>query len=81
MSGIPNSFNNKPLIHAWTYLDATNKPLGVVGRYQIANGKKDVVPFFKRSGKNWAAGIDSSNRSLFGLDKLAQSPKDKAVSS
>ncbi|MGZ4993370.1 MAG: DUF3987 domain-containing protein [Methylobacter sp.] len=79
MSGIPNSYNNQPLIHAWTYLNATGKPLGIVGRYQIANGKKDVVPFFKRSGKNLAAGIDSSSRPLFGLDKLALSSKDKAV--
>jgi hypothetical protein len=79
MAGIPNSFNNKPLVHAWVYLSAAGKSLGVVGRYQIANGKKDVVPFFKRSGKNWVAGIDSNNRPLFGLDKLALSPKDKAI--
>ncbi len=54
-------------------------PFGAVGRYQNGSDKKDIVPFFKRNGATWAAGIELNPRPLFGLDKLAQQAKDKAV--
>ncbi len=76
---IPKSYNGKPLIHAWNYCAMDGAPFGVVGRYQDEEGKKDVVPFFKRNGATWAAGIELNPRPLFGLDKLAAHPKDKAV--
>lgn len=79
MNSIPESYHDKPLIHAWNYCAMDGAPFGVVGRYQDGDGKKDIVPFFKRNGENWTAGIELSPRPLFGLDKLAGHAKDKAV--
>lgn len=79
MNGIPQSYHGKPLIHSWNYCTKDGAPFGVVGRYQDGSGKKDIVPFFKRNGATWAAGIELNPRPLFGLDKLATHPKDKAV--
>jgi len=79
MNGIPQIFNSKPLIHAWNYCAKDGEPFGVVGRYQDGNGKKEIVPFFKPNGSSFAAGIELNPRPLFGLDKLAAQPKDKAV--
>jgi len=73
------AYNGKPLIHAWDYCAKDGAPLGVVGRYQDKTGKKDIVPFFKPNGATWAAGIELNPRPLFGLDKLAAHPKNKAV--
>ncbi|MEQ1528158.1 MAG: DUF3987 domain-containing protein [Methylococcaceae bacterium] len=79
MNKIPSSYNGKPLIHSWNYCAKDGAPFGVVGRYQDGNGKKDIVPFFKRNGSSFAVGIELNPRPLFGLDKLAAQPKDKAV--
>lgn len=76
---IPQTYNNKPLVHSWDYCAMDGAPFGVVGRYQDGNDKKDVVPFFKTSGSGWGAGIDLNPRPLFGLEKLANHSKDKAV--
>ena len=76
---IAQSYQGKPLVHAWTYCAMDGAPLGVVGRYQEGNEKKDIVPFFKKNGSSWMAGIELNPRPLFGLDKLASHPKDKAV--
>lgn len=76
---LPQSYNGKPLIHAWAYCAMDGAPFGVVGRYQDDSGKKDIVPFFKRNGSGWTAGIELNPRPLYGLDKLANYPKDKAV--
>ena len=76
---IPQSYNGKPLIHAWNYCATDGAPFGVVGRYQDGDGKKDIVPFFKRNGTNWTPGIELNPRPLFGLDKLANHSRDKAV--
>jgi hypothetical protein len=79
MVEIPESYKGKPLIHAWTYYAKDGVLFGAVGRYQNGIDKKDIVPFFKRNGSEWAAGIELNPRPLFGLDKLATHPKDKAV--
>jgi hypothetical protein len=76
---VPQAYNNKPLVHAWTYCATDGAPFGVVGRYQDRNGKKDIVPFFKRNGSNWIAGIGTTPRPLYGLNMLPTHPKDKAV--
>ncbi|PPC90456.1 MAG: hypothetical protein CTY34_07690 [Methylobacter sp.] len=76
---IPQAHNGKPLVQAWTYCAKDGKPFGVVGRYQKGSDKKDIVPFFKRNGASWAAGIELSPRPLFGLDKLATQTKNKDV--
>lgn len=79
MIDIPQSYNGKPLRASWTYCATDGAPFGVVGRYQNGSDKKDIVPFFKRNGASWLAGIELIPRPLFGLDKLAVQPKDKAV--
>ncbi|MGZ8927054.1 MAG: toprim domain-containing protein, partial [Methylobacter sp.] len=79
MTEIPQSYNGKPLTASWTYCAMDGAPFGVVGRYQNGSDKKDIVPFFKRNGSGWTAGIELNPRPLFGLDKLAAQPKDKAV--
>jgi hypothetical protein len=79
MVAIPQTYNGKRFIHAWTYCAMDGAPLGVVGRYQDGTGKKDIVPHFKRNGSGWVAGIELTPRPLFGLDKLATHPTDKAV--
>jgi len=79
MIEIPQSYNGKPLIHAWDYCAKDGAPFGVVGRYQDKTGKQDIVPFFKRNGASWTAGIDLNPRPLYGLNMLAAHPKEKAV--
>jgi len=79
MVKIPQTYYGKSLIHAWTYCAKDGAPFGAVGRYQDGDSKKDIVPFFKRNGTTWAAGIDLNPRPLYGLDKLALHPQDKAV--
>lgn len=76
---IPQSYHGKPLLHAWAYLDANGAELGHVGRYQNGSDKKDVIPYFKRNGSGWTAGVGLSARPLYGLDKLANHDKNKAV--
>lgn len=79
MIEILKNYHGCPLIHAWTYYTPDGLPFGAVGRYEDKTGKKDIVPFFKRNGENWTAGIDLAPRPLFGLEKLAAHPKDKPV--
>lgn len=79
MNTIPQNYYDKPLIHAWNYCAMDGAPFGVVGRYQDGSGKKDIVPFFKRNGPNWMPGIELNPRPLFGLDKLVNHAKDKAI--
>jgi hypothetical protein len=79
MIGIAQSYHGKPLIHAWTYYGANGVPVGYVGRYQEADGKKDIVPYFKRNGSIWTTGIELNPRPLFGLEMLAKHPKENAV--
>lgn len=79
MVAIPQTYNSKPLMASWTYCAKDGAPFGVVGRYQNGSEKKDIVPFFKRNGGTWAAGIELNPRPLFGLEKLAQQPKDAVV--
>ncbi|MGZ8241297.1 MAG: DUF3987 domain-containing protein [Methylobacter sp.] len=76
---IPQTYGGKPLVHSWEYRAPDGSEMGHVCRYQINGSKKDIVPFFKRNGSGWMPGIDLTPRPLFGLDKLANHPKDKAV--
>jgi hypothetical protein len=76
---LPPTYNGKRLIHSWPYLDFEGKTIGIVARYQNDKDKKEVVPFFKPNGTVWKAGINISPRPLFGLDKLANHQKNKAV--
>ncbi|MGZ4954417.1 MAG: DUF3987 domain-containing protein [Methylobacter sp.] len=75
----PQYITGKKLIHWWPYHDADGNVIGSVARYQDGSGKKEILPFFKRDGESWVAGIDLNPRPLFGLDKLAAQPKDRLV--
>ncbi|MGZ8159766.1 MAG: DUF3987 domain-containing protein [Methylobacter sp.] len=79
MDKLPQTYNGKPLVYQWAYRAENGAVLGYVGRYQNGRDKKDIVPYFKHNGAGWAAGIELYPRPLFGLDKLATYPKDKAV--
>ncbi len=76
---LPPTFNNKPLIHSWAYLDSKGKATGYVARYQNGTDSKEIIPFFKPNGTGFGMGIDLTPRPLFGLDRLAAHPKDKTV--
>ena len=79
MQGIPDTFNNKPHRFTWEYRSAQGEPLGYVARFD-ADGKKDVVPYFKRmNGHGWQSGSAAEPRPLFGLDVLAQADIARAV--
>lgn len=79
MQGIPQTFNGKPRRFTWEYRSAQGEPLGYVARFD-ADGKKDVVPYFKRiNGHGWQSGSAAEPRPLFGLDVLAQADITRAV--
>lgn len=79
MQSIPQTFNGKPHRFTWTYRSAQGEPLGYVARFD-ADGKKDVVPYFKRmNGHGWQPGSADEPRPLFGLDVLAQADIARAV--
>ncbi|MBZ0095027.1 MAG: DUF3987 domain-containing protein [Sulfuricella sp.] len=79
MHGIPITFNDKPLRFLWEYRNAQGEPIGYVARFD-ADGKKDVVPYFKRAnGHGWQSGSAADPRPLFGLDVLAQADPIRAV--
>ena len=79
MQSIPQAFNGKPHRFTWTYRSAQGEPLGYVARFD-ADGKKDVVPYFKRmNGHGWQSGSAAEPRPLFGLDVLAQADIARAV--
>lgn len=71
--------NGKRLKFVWRYTDHLNNEIGVVGRYQDNGGNKDIIPFFKKNGDSWAAGVVMNPRPLFGLGLLASHPKNKPV--
>lgn len=79
MQSIPQTFNGKPHRFTWVYRSAQGEPLGYVARFD-ADGKKDVVPYFKRiNGHGWQSGSAAEPRPLFGLDVLAQADIARAV--
>lgn len=81
MNNLKPIFNDKTLVTSWDYKDADGSVVGMVARYQDATGKS-VVPMLNKKGGGFSAGIPKAlknKRPLFGLDRLAQHPKDKAV--
>jgi hypothetical protein len=54
----------------WTYLDPYGEPAGVVVRWNLPNGKKDVRPV-SRHGNGWRIGGMADPRPLYGLPDLA----------
>ena len=76
---IPQSCNGKQLIYSWDYCDCDGSILGAVVRYENKEGQKEVLPFFKKQDNTLHMGIDLAPRPLYGLNKLADHPHDKAV--
>ena len=78
MNSIPELFNKQKRRHVWTYRNEQGEIIGYAARFD-GDGKKDVVPYFKRNGDNFAAGGAIEPRPLFGLDVLAQADLSRAV--
>jgi hypothetical protein len=79
MIEIPRSHQSKPLVQSWTYRDRDGAVLGHIGRYQNGSDKKNIIPYFKLNGAGWTAGIELEPRPLYGLNKLANHDRKKAV--
>jgi Protein of unknown function (DUF3987) len=75
----PKTYNRKKLIHVWEYKNKNSQVIGFVARYEDNDGKKEIIPFFKRNGTNWAAGIDLKPKPIYGIDKLAKHKKENIV--
>ena len=58
----------------WPYLPIDGGvPLGYVARYETPDGRKRVIPFFRRQVRGgWTVGTAPEPRPLFGLDTLAR---------
>lgn len=75
---IPETFNGKPRRHTWDYRNEQGGIIGHVARYE-GEGKKEIVPFFKRNGTGFVMGGASEPRPLFGLDVLTNADPARAV--
>lgn len=77
---IPKINKGKTLVHSWVYYDKEGDVIGVVGRYQNGDKRKDIVPFFNRNDNGGIyAGIELIPRPLFGLDRIAIQPKEQPI--
>jgi hypothetical protein len=75
---IPDTFNGKTRRHTWDYRNEQGGIIGHIARYD-GEGKKEVVPFFKRNGSGFDMGAATEPRPLFGLDVLAKADPARAV--
>lgn len=72
-AGVPKTYRGATLVAWWVYRDAQSRELGVVARYE-KDGKKEVIPFFKKHGATFSIGAPDVPAPLFGLDILAAQP-------
>ncbi len=59
-----------PSSHQWTYHDSHGEPVGVVVRWELSGGNKDIRPA-SRHGDGWRIGGMPEPRPLYGLPDLA----------
>jgi len=59
-----------PRAALWTYHDTNGEPVGVVVRWNLPDGKKDIRPV-SRNGDGWFIGGMPEPRPLYGLPELA----------
>ncbi len=71
--GVRATWYGKTFTSAWTYRDAAGRKLGIVARYD-GDGRKDIIPYFKREGDAWKHGAAPTPRPLYNLDGLAAQP-------
>lgn len=66
----PSPENSKAYKTHWSYHNAEGDIIGHVVRYE-GHGKKDLIPFFKRSGNQWRSGMGmKTGRPLFNLHRV-----------
>jgi hypothetical protein len=58
----------------WTYNDAAGEPVGVVARWNLPDGKKDIRPA-SRNGAGWRLGGMTEPRPLYCLPDLASATR------
>ena len=75
---IPDTFNGKTIRFVWDYRNAQGEIIGHVARFD-GDGKKDIVPFFKKDGQGFAMGAADEPRPMYGLEVLAQADPARAV--
>lgn len=72
------SYYNGTPSHVWDYRATDGALLGYVARYDLGDGKKDVIPWTYSEGDNgkreWRCGSWTSPRPLYGLHDLAERP-------
>lgn len=79
MGDIFQANNTESMKHFWSYKDVEGKQIGYVARFEDGVGSKKVIPFFKHNEGKFSAGFEDGNRSLFGLEMLAQYPQDQTI--
>lgn len=62
----------------WTYTDAAGNPVGLVVRWNLAGGKKDIRPVSKHAD-GWRVGAMPDPRPLYRLPELSQAKRIVAV--
>jgi hypothetical protein len=65
-----------PRAAAWTYRNAGGEPVGLVVRWNLANGKKDIRPVSKTQ-EGWIIGGMTEPRPLYRLPELLTKPGDR----
>jgi len=69
------SRNHRQRVRYWTYYDASGSPLGVVVRYETADGNKAVIPISKQPDGPWAIKAMPTPRLLYQLPTLADAER------
>ncbi len=67
--GISTAYKGGIFRHLWTYRDENKNIIGYVARYDLPDGSKVTLPFFKRNGNAWAAGAIEPHP-LFGRESI-----------
>mgnify|MGYP005852013251 CR=1 FL=1 len=68
-----------PRAAVWTYRNADGEPVGMVVRWNLADGEKDVRPVSRRAGAlgGWTIGAMPSPRPLYHLPDLLARPGER----
>ena len=66
-----------PRAATWTYHDAEGEPVGVVVRWDLGTGKKDIRPVARQSGGGWKVGAMPTPRPLYHLPDWLARPDER----